>query len=77
MIETWTISLGNGIDLSCRAAGRRGDPVLVFLHGFPEAAFVWDQLLEHFADRYRCVAVGGETRVARVEAARGVGILEP
>jgi len=56
MIETYTITLGNGIDLSCRAAGRRGDPVLVFLHGFPEAAFVWDELLEHFADRYRCVA---------------------
>jgi len=56
MIETYTISLGNGIDLSCRAAGRRGDPVLVFLHGFPEAAFVWDELLEHFSDRYRCVA---------------------
>jgi epoxide hydrolase 4 len=56
MIETYTIALGNGIDLSCRAAGRRGDPVLVFLHGFPEAAFVWDELLRHFSDRYRCVA---------------------
>jgi len=56
VIETYTIALGNGIDLSCRAAGRRGDPVLVFLHGFPEAAFVWDELLEHFSDRYRCVA---------------------
>ena len=56
MIESYTIALGNGIDLSCRAAGRRGDPVLVFLHGFPEAAFVWDELLQHFSDRYRCVA---------------------
>jgi epoxide hydrolase 4 len=56
MIETYTIALGNGIDLSCRAAGRQGDPVLVFLHGFPEAAFVWDEMLEHFSDRYRCVA---------------------
>jgi pimeloyl-ACP methyl ester carboxylesterase len=56
VIESYTIALGNGIDLSCRAAGRRGDPVLVFLHGFPEAAFVWDELLEHFSDRYRCVA---------------------
>ena len=56
MIETFTVALGNGIDLSCRAAGRRGAPVLVFLHGFPEAAFVWDELLEHFSDRYRCVA---------------------
>jgi pimeloyl-ACP methyl ester carboxylesterase len=56
VIETFTVALGNGIDLSCRAAGRMGDPVLVFLHGFPEAAFVWDGLLEHFSDRYRCVA---------------------
>jgi len=56
VIETFTVALGNGIDLSCRAAGRLGDPVLVFLHGFPEAAFVWDELLEHFSDRYRCVA---------------------
>ncbi|MDQ6640585.1 MAG: alpha/beta hydrolase [Pseudomonadota bacterium] len=56
MIETFTLALGNGIDLSCRAAGRAGAPLLVFLHGFPEAAFVWDELLEHFADRYRCVA---------------------
>ena len=56
MIETFTVALGNGIDLSCRAAGRKDAPVLVFLHGFPEAAFVWDELLEHFSDRYRCVA---------------------
>ena len=56
MIETFVRKLANGIELSCRAAGRPGAPVLVFLHGFPEAAFVWDELLEHFADRYRCVA---------------------
>jgi len=56
VIDNFTIALGNGIDLSCRAAGRRGAPVLVFLHGFPEAAFVWDELLEHFSGRYRCVA---------------------
>jgi pimeloyl-ACP methyl ester carboxylesterase len=56
MIETFVIKLGNGIELSCRAAGKSGDPVLVFLHGFPEAAFVWDELLEHFSARYRCVA---------------------
>ena len=56
MIETFTVTLGNGIELSCRGAGSTGDPVLVFLHGFPEAAFVWDGLLEHFSTRYRCVA---------------------
>ena len=60
MIETWQQALPHGITLSCRAAGLRGRPVLLFLHGFPEAAFVWDELLEHFArpehGGYRCVA---------------------
>ena len=60
MIETWLQALPHGITLSCRAAGPRGRPVLMFLHGFPEGAFVWDALLEHFAQAenggYRCVA---------------------
>ena len=56
MIETFTITLPSAIELSCRAAGRPGAPVLLFLHGFPEAAFVWDELLLHFAGRYRCIA---------------------
>ena len=56
MIETFQAFLPHGIALSCRAAGPVGAPLLVFLHGFPEAAFVWDELLEHFGDRYRCVA---------------------
>jgi pimeloyl-ACP methyl ester carboxylesterase len=60
MIETFLQDLPHGITLSCRAAGERGRPVLVFLHGFPEAAFAWDELLEHFAQPanggYRCIA---------------------
>ena len=56
MIETFDAALPHGITLSCRAAGRVGAPLLVFLHGFPEAAFVWDEILEHFGERYRCVA---------------------
>ncbi|MBA2673647.1 alpha/beta fold hydrolase [Ramlibacter sp.] len=59
-IETYQQALPHGITLSCRAAGVRGRPVLVFLHGFPEAAFVWDELLQHFAQPaqggWRCVA---------------------
>jgi pimeloyl-ACP methyl ester carboxylesterase len=42
--------------LECRVAGPKGAPLLVFLHGFPEAAFVWDALLARFGTRYRCVA---------------------
>ena len=60
MIQTSLQELPNGITLSCRTAGAKGRPVLMFLHGFPEAAFVWDGLLEHFSQHenggYRCVA---------------------
>ncbi|MEP6739166.1 MAG: alpha/beta fold hydrolase [Caldimonas sp.] len=56
MIETYDVELPVGIRLSCRVSGRTGAPPLVFLHGFPEAAFVWDDLLEHFGDRFLCVA---------------------
>ena len=50
------IEVQPGIHLSCRLAGPVDAPVLVFLHGFPEAAFVWDELLAHFGARFRCVA---------------------
>jgi epoxide hydrolase 4 len=60
MIQLFQQALPHNITLSCRATGERGRPVLMFLHGFPEAAFVWDELLEHFAKPenggYRCVA---------------------
>ena len=56
MIETFPVELPHGIRLSCRAAGAPEAPLLMFLHGFPEAAFVWDDLMLHFAGRYRCIA---------------------
>lgn len=60
MLQTFQQALPHGITLSCRATGERGRPVLMFLHGFPEAAFVWDALLLHFAQPenggYRCIA---------------------
>ncbi|MGJ7495747.1 alpha/beta fold hydrolase [Variovorax sp. RT4R15] len=60
MIQTFQRSLPNGITLSCRATGEAGRPLMMFLHGFPEAAFIWDELLEYFAQPehggYRCVA---------------------
>lgn len=75
MIETTYIALAHGITLSCRVAGPAHAPLLVFLHGFPEAAFIWDELLEHFATRWRCVApnlrgYAGSSAPAEVEAYR-------
>jgi len=56
MIDSLYAELPHGITLHCRVAGPKNAPALVFLHGFPEAAFVWDGLLAHFSDRYRCIA---------------------
>ena len=60
MIKQYLQDLPHDIQLSCRSAGEKGRPVLVFLHGFPEAAFVWDEMLTHFAKPenggYRCIA---------------------
>lgn len=60
MIQTHSVTLPHGITLEVRVAGAVGRPVLLFLHGFPESAFVWDELLRYFAQPqhggYRCVA---------------------
>jgi pimeloyl-ACP methyl ester carboxylesterase len=60
MITTRPITLPHGITLSCRMAGDPNRPALMFLHGFPEAAFVWDWLLSHFSapenGGYFCIA---------------------
>ncbi len=60
-IETWQQPLPHdGMVLSVRACGTPGRPVLMFLHGFPEGAWVWDGLMQHFAQPehggWRCVA---------------------
>lgn len=60
MIQTSLHTLPHGIALSCRSMGEPGRPVLMFLHGFPEAAFVWDDMLAHFSQPqnggYHCIA---------------------
>lgn len=60
MIQTCDHVLPHGITLRCRTAGMPGRPVLLFLHGFPEGAFIWDEMLAHFSapenGGFRCVA---------------------
>ena len=60
MIQTCDHVLPHGITLRCRTAGQPGRPVLMFLHGFPEGAFIWDALLTHFSapenGGFRCIA---------------------
>jgi pimeloyl-ACP methyl ester carboxylesterase len=74
MIETFALELPGGITLECRAAGDDG-PQVMLLHGFPEAAFAWDEVMERLAPRARCVAPNlrgyeGSTAPADVAAYR-------
>ena len=55
-IRSQCFDLPHGIRLSCRVAGAADAPRLVFLHGFPQAAFIWDELLLHLAPRFLCIA---------------------
>lgn len=51
------IALPHGIHLECRVRGPVDGPVVVMLHGFPQAAFVWDDLSATLAAQgWRCVA---------------------
>lgn len=77
--------LPHGITLHCRVAGTPGRPLLLFLHGFPEGAFVWDALLAHFSEPahggYRCVApflrgYAPSSAPAEVQAYRARHLLE-
>lgn len=85
MIQTRTVALPHGIHLNCRVCGEPGRPVLMFLHGFPEGAFVWDELLAHFADPahggYRCIApnlrgYGGSSAPSDASAYRAKALVE-
>jgi pimeloyl-ACP methyl ester carboxylesterase len=56
VIETFQAALPHGITLSCRAAGPAHAPRVLLLHGFPEAAFVWDGVMSALAAQARCLA---------------------
>jgi len=55
VIDRFDAVLPHGITLACRAVGT-GTPRVMLLHGFPEAAFVWDEVMLQLAGRARCVA---------------------
>jgi epoxide hydrolase 4 len=56
-IRRFDTTLPQGITLSCRAnAAAPGLPRALLLHGFPEAAFVWDEVMQRLDDRVQCIA---------------------
>jgi epoxide hydrolase 4 len=56
VIRTRDVALPHGITLSLREAGPEGAPRVVLLHGFPEGAFVWDDVMRRLAPRLHCIA---------------------
>ena len=55
MTRLFDLVLPHGITLACRGAGA-GRARVLLLHGFPEAAFVWDEVMERLAPQTACVA---------------------
>lgn len=56
MIRGFDLPLPHGITLACRAAGTPGTPKVMLLHGFPEAAFIWDEVMALLAPQAECLA---------------------
>jgi epoxide hydrolase 4 len=54
-LRRFPLVLPHGITLQCRSAGA-GRPRAMLLHGFPEAAFVWDEVMLRLAPQFATVA---------------------
>jgi epoxide hydrolase 4 len=72
-MRCFDVTLPHGITLSCRANAQAPSlPRTVLLHGFPEGAFVWDEVMRRLEGRVHCVAPnlrGYERSSAPVEVA--------
>jgi epoxide hydrolase 4 len=74
-IEAHSLKVADGVWLEVLARGPMNAPALLFLHGFPEGAFIWEPMLQRFAPRFRCVApnlrgFAGSSAPAAVDAYR-------
>jgi len=58
VIRTFLQPLAHGITLSCRTVDDAAPPAprVMLLHGFPEAAFIWDEVMRRLAPRVHCLA---------------------
>ncbi len=51
------IPIATGLDMHVIAAGKPTDPLILFLHGFPELAFSWRKIMPAIAELgFHCVA---------------------
>jgi pimeloyl-ACP methyl ester carboxylesterase len=79
-IQTFDALLPHGFTLVCRRCGAPGAPRVLLLHGFPEAAFVWDEVMQTLAAQADCTApnlrgYAGSSAPAEVEAYRARALI--
>jgi pimeloyl-ACP methyl ester carboxylesterase len=53
--ELVTKSIRN-VDTSWLEGGKKGAPLMLFLHGFPDVATTWQNQMDHFSKSYYCIA---------------------
>ena len=56
MLLQEVVSLPHGVHLACRRVLSHGAPRVMYLHGFPEAAFVWDEVMQLLASQAQGMA---------------------
>ncbi len=59
MIREFEVGLSHGVTLACRDNGASAAGVgarVMLVHGFPEAAFVWDEIQQLLGPRVACIA---------------------
>jgi len=75
------VELENGARLHYASSGTKGAPMLLFVHGFPQAWFEWEAQLEAFGRDYFAVApdlrgFNLSSKPKEVEAYRAVNIVD-
>jgi pimeloyl-ACP methyl ester carboxylesterase len=58
MAEIDTRKIKNGdLEFDCRTSGNDADPLIIFLHGFPESSFMWEKIMAKISSLgYFCLA---------------------
>ena len=67
---------GRDVHLACYCDGDPAHPTLVFVHGYPDTAQVWDRLVKRLAEDFYCVRydVRGAGRSSRPAATAAYGL---
>ncbi len=56
-IITTKLIKANGLEFTCRIAGKPSNPPVVLLHGWPETSIMWEELMTHLVlEDYYCIA---------------------